>query len=90
MSVLPVLMRPGEIISLKEAVFRTGKNEKTIRRWCKEDGIGRRASPGAPWEISVLALEAKRYGDLEALAHLRVGDFKRASVARYAYIIGAA
>lgn len=87
-SVVPVLMRPGEIISLKEAAYRTGRNEKTIRRWCKQDGIGRRSSPGAPWEISALALEAKRYGDQAALEGLRRGHFAASSVMRYALILG--
>ncbi|WP_158875831.1 hypothetical protein [Antarcticirhabdus aurantiaca] len=85
---LSVLMRPEEVISLKEAVFRTGKNEKTIRRWCKEDGIGRRTSPGAPWEISAVALEAKRYGDVEALRSLRSGEFRSEHVHRYAKYLG--
>ncbi|WP_210209619.1 hypothetical protein [Aureimonas flava] len=86
--VLPVLMRPEEIIDLKEAVYRTGKNEKTIRRWCKEDGIGRRTSPGAPWEISAVALEAKRYGDVEALEELRVNSGRTANSARYRAMLG--
>lgn len=86
----PVLMRDGEVISLKEAAHRTGKNEKTIRRWCVEDGIGRRASSGAPWEISALALEAKRYGDGEALDALRCGKFEASCVHRYAVAIGLA
>ncbi len=85
---IPVLMRPGEVISLKAAVFRTGKNEKTIRRWCKADGIGRRTSAGATWEISALALEAKRYGDEEALDDLRCGRFGTERVRRYAEMLG--
>lgn len=31
-TVLPVLMRDEDVITLKEAVFRTGRSEKTIRR----------------------------------------------------------
>nr|BAT30100.1 hypothetical protein [Aureimonas sp. AU22] len=84
----PVLMRPEEIISLKEAAYRTGKNEKTIRRWCKEDGIGRRSSLGAPWEISAVALEAKRYGDREALDLLREGHRDSPIVTRYFLSLG--
>lgn len=86
----PVLMRDGEVISLKEAAHRVGKNEKTIRRWCVEDGIGRRSSMGAPWEISAIALEAKRYGDSEALDALRSGEFDASCVRRYAVAIGLA
>lgn len=85
---VPVLMRSGEVISLKEAVFRTGKSEKTVRRWCAADGIGRRSSPTASWEISALALEAKQYGDEEALADLRRGDFSSPRVRRYSELLG--
>nr|BAT30569.1 hypothetical protein [Aureimonas sp. AU4] len=81
-------MRQDEIISLKEAAYRTGKNEKTIRRWCKQDGIGRRSAPGAPWEISATALEAKRYGDCEALELLRVGSRDSPVVERYLVSLG--
>ena len=85
---LPVLMRPGEVISLKEAVYRTGKSEKTLRRWCKEAGIGRRSGRSARWEISVLALEAKQYGDEGALEDMRQGLFGSTRVARYSRILG--
>lgn len=85
---LPVLMRLADVICLKEAVHRTGLNEKTLRRWCVGDGIGRRAAHGAPWEISALALEAKRYGDAEALEDLRRGDFGSERVRRYVDHLG--
>ena len=85
---LPVLMRPDDVIGLKEAVYRTGKNEKTIRRWCQQDGIGRRTSAGAAWEISAIALEAKLYGDVEALDALRLGNFSAYGVRRYLEYLG--
>ena len=85
---LPVLMRDAEIITLKEAVFRTGKCEKTIARWCRKDGIGRRSEPSAPWEISAVALDAKRYGDQEAIEDLRRGDFASERVRRYVGCLG--
>lgn len=84
----PVLMRDGEVIGLKEAAFRAGKSEKTISRWCLSDGIGRRPSPTAAWEISALALEAKRYGDAAAIDDLRRGDFATPRVRRYAEHLG--
>ncbi|WP_152048240.1 hypothetical protein [Aureimonas psammosilenae] len=87
-AVLPVLMRDAEVISLKEACFRTGRSEKTIRRWCRQDGIGRRAEASAPWEISAVALEAKRYGDDAAIEDLRRGEFTSPRVARYAEQLG--
>jgi hypothetical protein len=86
--VLPVLMRDGDVISLKEAAFRTSKSEKTISRWCRKDGIGRRSEPTAPWEVSALALEAKRYGDDEAIDDLRRGDFGSPRVRRYVEHLG--
>ncbi len=85
---LPVLMRPEEVITLKEAVYRTGRSAKTIARWCREDGIGRRAEPGSAWEVSALALEAKRYGDGEAIEALRQGRFAAPAVLRYSELLG--
>lgn len=87
---LPVLMRDAEVISLKKACFRTGRSAKTIRRWCLKDGIGRRSEPAAPWEISAVALEAKRYGDETAIEELRRGNFQANGVRRYAEFLGLA
>ncbi|KQT53676.1 hypothetical protein ASG43_17725 [Aureimonas sp. Leaf454] len=84
----PVLMRDAEVISLKEAAYRSGRSEKTISRWCVSDGIGRRSSPSAPWEISAVALEAKRYGDQAALEALRRGEFGADTVRRYVELLG--
>ncbi|WP_455873139.1 hypothetical protein [Rhizobium yanglingense] len=66
-------MRPDEIINLKTAVHRTGRDEKTLRNWCKEFGIGRQAKPGAPMDISAPALEMVIHGDVAALELLREG-----------------
>jgi hypothetical protein len=81
-------MRDAEVISLKEAAYRSGRSEKTISRWCVSDGIGRRSSPSAPWEISAVALEAKRYGDQAALDALRRGEFSANAVLRYVELLG--
>lgn len=81
--VLPVLMRDGEIIGLKEAVDRAKRSPKTIARWYRQGGIGRQSEPSAPWQISAVALEAKQYGDDEALDDLRRGDFASPRVQRY-------
>jgi hypothetical protein len=86
--VLPVLMRDGEIIGLKEAVDRSKRSAKTIARWCRQSGIGRQAEPTAPWEISAVALEAKRYGDDAAIDDLRRGDFASQRVRRYLEHLG--
>lgn len=85
---IPVLMRDAEVISLKEAAYRSGRSEKTISRWCISDGIGRRSSPSAPWEISAIALEAKRYGDQPAIEALRRGEFEAVEVKRYVGLLG--
>jgi hypothetical protein len=86
--VLPVLMREGEIIGLKEAVDRSKRSPKTIARWCRQSGIGRQAEPSAPWEISAVALEAKLYGDVEAIEALRQGDFSSPLIKRYVQCLG--
>ncbi len=87
---LPVLMCGPEIVRMKVAEDRSGLSAKTITRWCVSDGIGRRSSKSAPWEISMLALEAKRYGDQEALEAMRRGDFKTPIVRRYIEHLGLA
>lgn len=79
----PILMRPDEIINLKTAVHRTGRDEKTLRGWCKEFGIGRQAKPGAPLDISAPALEMVVHGDVAALELLREGKRTHPRVKRY-------
>lgn len=79
----PILMRRDEIINLKTAVYLTGRSEKTIRNWCKEFGIGVQPCPGAPLEISSLALEMVRHGDFTALELLREGKRHHPRVARF-------
>ncbi|MBB3936551.1 hypothetical protein [Aureimonas phyllosphaerae] len=85
---LPVLMRGPEIVAMKVAAELTGLSTKTLTRWCVSDGIGRRSSKAAPWEISVIALEAKRSGDQAALEALRRGDFGSPLVRRYVDHLG--
>ncbi|CAN7172130.1 hypothetical protein [Rhizobium leguminosarum] len=79
----PILMRLDEIINLKTAAHRTGRDDKTLRGWCKEFGIGRQAKPGAPIEISAPALEMVMHGDVAALELLREGNRHHPRVARY-------
>ena len=73
-SVLPILMHRSDIITLKEAIYRTGKSDRTLRNWCKQFGIGRQTSPGAPLEISAPGLEMVLHGDFDALELLREGN----------------
>ncbi|MGV2074702.1 MULTISPECIES: hypothetical protein [unclassified Rhizobium] len=79
----PILMRRDDIINLKMAVHRANRDEKTIRSWCKEFGIGRQSKPGAPLEISAPALEMVVHGDVAALELLREGKRTHARVKRY-------
>jgi hypothetical protein len=76
-------MRRTDIISLKEAVYRTGKSEKTLRNWCRDFAIGRQTCPSAPIEVSAPALEMVIHGDFEALALLREGNRQHDAVRRY-------
>ncbi|CUX31916.1 hypothetical protein [Agrobacterium genomosp. 13] len=70
----PVPMAEAEIISLKEARRRSGKDIKTIKRWCISHGIGRRPGNSGPWQISGPALEMYLNGDMEAIEILRMND----------------
>jgi hypothetical protein len=79
----PILMHRSEVTSLKEAAYRTGKSEKTLKSWCRQFGIGRQSSSGAPIEISAPALEMVLHGDTSALELLRDGDRHHPRVKRY-------
>lgn len=79
----PILMRRSEVISLKEAVYRTGKSEKTIRTWCRDLRIARQSGQNAPLEISAPALEMVMHGDMEALELLRHGSRDDCRVRRF-------
>lgn len=67
----PILMRPDEIIGLKEAAHRARRTTKVTTRLCKEFRICRQTVPGAPLEISAPALEMVLHSDAEALELLR-------------------
>lgn len=84
----PILMRRDEIINLKTAVHVSGRSEKTLRGWCKEFGIGVQSCPGAPLEISALALEMVKHGDITALELLREGNRAHHRVRRYLEHLG--
>ena len=83
MTIFPILMRKDDIISLKEAVYRSGKCERTLRSWVKDFGIGRQSSSSAPIEISAPALEMVLHGDSEALELLRSGNRLHSRVKRH-------
>lgn len=85
---LPVLMRPAEIINLKEACFLTGRSDSTIRRLCRRYGLARQTGRSAPLEISRVGLEMALHGDMEALEKLRSGERTAPEVTRYMKFIG--
>lgn len=64
---------PAEAISLKEAAFRAGKSETTVRNWCEAHGIGRRVG-GGTWQVSQVALAMFLDGDSIALNSYLSGD----------------
>lgn len=78
----PILMRHDEIINLKMAVHVTGRSERTIRDWCRDFGIGVKACPGSPLQISAPALEMVKHGDFAALELLREGNRQHPRVKR--------
>ncbi len=79
----PVLTRPGEVLGVKQAAFRAGKNVKTIRRWTERHRIGSRPGGAGPLQISAIALEMVIVDDFEALELLRAGQRHDPRVIRY-------
>lgn len=69
----PILMQRGDIIGMKKAEDLSGRDAKTITRWCKRHGIGRQSCPSANWEISAPALVMVMHSDIAALELLRGG-----------------
>lgn len=84
----PVPMLPDEIIRIKEAAFRAGVCARTIRRWNQAHAIGRQCGPGAPLQISAIALEMVMEGDAVALERLRTNDRTHPDVRRYIDRVG--
>jgi hypothetical protein len=82
-NLMPILVKPDDVIALKKAAFALGKNYKTIRRWCKEYKLARQASKNAPLEISYPALMMVAHGDIDALEALRSGNRTDPRVTRY-------
>lgn len=78
----PILMRRSEIIDIAEAVRRTGRSSRTIRKYCHDLGIGRQSGSGVRIEISAPALEMVMHGQWEALELLRDGNRSDARVKR--------
>lgn len=79
----PVLMRADEILNIKRAASHARRNEKTIRIWVRQYGIGRQSCAGGPVEVSRIALDMVLHGDMDALEKLREGERGDPDVARY-------
>ena len=86
----PLLMRPDEIICVKEAAHRAGRDPKTIRDWCRTYGIGRQPAGGGPFQVSLPALEMLLVPDFEALELLRQGHRTAPEVLHYLNFLGLA
>lgn len=80
---LAPLMLKDEILSVDQAAYVVGKSTKTIRDWNDEHVIGQQSKPGAPLEISWIALLMVANGDLETLERFRLGDRHSWQVVRY-------
>ena len=85
-----ILMRPDEIVGLKRAALHAGRSVDTIRRWSRHYGIARQAGPGAPLEVSLLALEMVLHSDFDALEELRAGRRGSPLVVRFLDHLGLA
>ena len=86
--VIPVPMLPEEIMSTKEAAHRVQVTERTVRRWCREYGIGRQPKSGATVQVSIVALEMCVCGDDEALELLRTNQREHPTVQFYINRLG--
>lgn len=87
-AVRPVLMRHDDIMTVKTAADHAHRDDKTIRRWCKQHGIGRQAGRNAPLEVSRIALEMVIHGDWRALELLRAGKRTHPDVIIYFDFVG--
>lgn len=80
---LPILVKPDDIINIKRGAHAIGKSERTVRRWFKEYRIGRQCTPTSPVDLSLPALHMVASGDWSALEHLRAGQRGHPAVRRY-------
>ncbi|MDG4675667.1 hypothetical protein P9A16_31700 [Shinella sp. 838] len=80
----------SECIGLKAAAEYAQVDERTMRRWHKNHGLGfkRIGGPNARLMFSITELNAYLAGDGEALMHLRNGDYEHEALAVYRRITG--
>lgn len=85
---VPVLMKPEEIIILKQAANRAGLSVDTVKRLCRKHGISRQSGPNSRMQISALGLEMVLHDDMAALDALRCGRREDRLVRRYLNHLG--
>jgi hypothetical protein len=71
---MPVLMLPEEIIGMKQAEYLTGRDARTVGKWCLRHAIGHQVQANSPWIISGPSLVLLMHGDLEGLQAMRTGS----------------
>lgn len=80
---LPVPMWRMDILTLQQAAHEGRVSEKTVKRLCREQGVGRRSIRGGPYQVSAPALQMALANDHEALELLREGRRDAPEVIRY-------
>lgn len=69
------ILRPGEYVGIKQAVRFLDKQERTLRRWYKDDPrIGRQSIAGGRIELSLPATLMYRVGNIQALDLYAAGE----------------
>lgn len=86
----PILLWPGDNIGLKQAQHLVHRDAKTIKRWCREYGIGFNVVRGAEWEISAPGVVLVRHADWVGLELLRSGQREHPRVRRVLEHLGIA
>ncbi|WP_376775245.1 helix-turn-helix domain-containing protein [Aminobacter aminovorans] len=79
----PVPIPPGTAISVPSAARYAGVSRDTIRRWCKDHGLGVQPGGRGRFRVSFPALSAFLAADDEALAAIRLGAFGDEVVSPY-------
>ena len=78
------ILRPGEYAGLKQIAGILDREERTLRRWYKEDQrIGRQPIAGGRIELSLPATLMYRVGDVRALDLYAAGARDHESVRHY-------
>lgn len=79
---LPILTAAKDMLTVQQACERSGRERKTIGRWCKRYGIGKRRA-GVGWLIDPDALAMVALSQMEALEAYLAGDTEHPALIRY-------